>query len=566
MDRRARTEQVSKQLVRPILAGLVLSSILWGAAAIHSSPVADAHAVLQSSSPSDQSVLSGSPGHVRLTFGEAVTLVPGSLRVFDANGSRVDQGVAKHGASSSEVVVALKPNLPTGSYAVAWRVISADTHPVHGGFVFSVRSAGKTKSLDKLINQSPQRSDQVIGAVLRGVGYLTTFGLVGAAIFIAFVQRRNTGDARITNHLAALAAVALVAQVVQIPVSAALATGEGLKSLFSPGVFAEVLGQGTWITLAGVAFAALAALVAVIVTGVWRRGMAVASLLLLTGAFVASGHTRSTDPTWLISIVDAVHIAAGAVWFGGLGMLLRSLWVSRRAEPPEDPVVAAEEVVGFSRIATITVFAVGIAGVVLAYVEIRSLRGLFSTAYGRLVLAKFALLIVVGVVASFNHYRLVPALVKRPDRPVRWRYLRRTLVAEVMGLIAIFGLTGVLVNSVPSRTALASKAVYSATARVGSGSINLVIDPARTGPTALHLYLLDAHGRPDNHVKSMAVSLIQDQLSIGPIDHTLRRAGPGHFVTNGILFTVPGKWIVTMQVRVDEFTENSAILSVNVAP
>ena len=138
----------------------------------------------------------------------------------------------------------------------------------------------------------------------------------------------------------------------------------------------------------------------------------------------------------------------------------------------------------------------------------------------------------------------------------------------LLGALPVLGVTAVLVSGIPSRTALASQAVYSATAQLGTpadrSSANLVIDPARTGPTTLHLYLLDEHGRPDDDVESVEVQLTQSELGIGPIDTELHRAGPGHFLVDGTLFTVPGEWTVTIRVRVDEFTEHAAQLKVEI--
>lgn len=547
---------------RPTAAGFLALLILLVVFGIHSAQPADAHAILESSSPADQSVLEGSPARVLLTFSEPVTLVTGAIRVFDASGDRVDSGLASHAGSPAQVAIALKPNLPSGSYAVAWRVISADTHPVHGGFTFSVHSAGRVAGLDSLIAQSSQPGYEAAGAVLRALGYLGSFIVAGVAVFVAFVRRRRVGP-RAAGFLDIITAVTVLAMVAQLPVSAALATGEGLGSLFSAGVLRDVLGQGTALTIAGVALSAIAGLVAVLRHGDDRRWFAIASTVLLAAAFVLSGHTRTTDPTWLVSIVDAIHVAAGAIWVGGVFALAWTL--RRRPGPPGDPVAAAGEVAGFSAIATYTIVAVSAAGAVLAFIEIGSWHGLFSTGYGRLVLAKIALLAILVALGGFNRFRLVPVIDRRPDRPAAWRYLRRTVLLEAVALVGVLGVTGVLVNAVPARTIAAESTVYSSTAKLGSGSINLVIDPARTGPTALHLYLLDEHGRPDNDEESVEIQLTQEKLGIGPVTHELRRAGPGHFVENGTLFTVPGDWQIVMRVRVDEFTENSAVLSAHIA-
>jgi len=546
-----------------VVASIVVVGVLFS-----SVPVASAHAVLESSNPADQSVLATSPSKVTLTFGEAVTITGGAIRVFDGQGHRVDEGVATHDASRDEVEIGLKPDLPRGSYAVAWRVISTDSHPVHGGLVFSVGSAGSVGGLDQYLTASSQPLWEAVGDALRAICYLAAFGVVGGVVFGAYVETDPSRRQRVDAALGVTGIVAVLTAVAQIPVQAILAADLGVGSLFRPGVASQVLGDGVALTLIGVSFSVLVALATR-----WARSStqlragAVASLALLGGAFVASGHTRSTDPEWLVSVVDAVHVIGGAVWVGGLAVLMWSLLDrrgGRHTETPTDPVDAAEVVVRFSHLATGAILAVGISGLVLGWFEVGSLSGLVSTGYGQLVLAKVVALALIAALGAYNHFQLVPTVRAKPDRRAGWARLGRTMRFEAIGMVVILALTGVLVNAIPSRTVESQSALYSATAPIASGSVNLVIDPARTGPTALHLYLLDAQGRSDDKVRSIDVQLTQPKLDIGPITRPLLKAGPGHYLTNGSLFTVPGTWTVTAEVRVDEFTEHTATFEVKV--
>jgi copper transport protein len=120
----------------------------------------------------------------------------------------------------------------------------------------------------------------------------------------------------------------------------------------------------------------------------------------------------------------------------------------------------------------------------------------------------------------------------------------------------------VLVNAIPSRTVLSQRALYSGSAPLGDGSVNIVIQPAHTGYAQMHIYLLDAQGRADDHQESVSVELTQTDLDLGPISRPLTKAGPGHYQGFGKLFTVPGRWQVLVRVRVDEFTEHDATLTV----
>ncbi len=361
--------------------------------------------------------------------------------------------------------------------------------------------------------------------------------------------------------------IAGLAMVLQLPVQALLATGQGIGSFFQPGVARQVLAQGVGLTTLGVLLALGGALGAMGLRA--RRASRLASVLALTllvGAYVASGHTRSTRPPWLTSVIDAVHLAGGVVWVGGLAMLLVLLRQARRdAGTGASPAVRASEmVVRFSHLATVAIIAVGLSGLLLGWLEVGSFDGLFTTGYGLLVFAKAVALVLVGLIGAYNHFRLVPAVQRRSGGSAAWRQLSRTMRWEALGMVVILGLTGVLVNAVPARTVLSQRALYSGSAPLGAGSVNIVIQPAHTGYTQMHIYLLDAQGRADDHQESVSVELTQTDLDIGPMSRPVTKAGPGHYQGFGKLFTVPGTWRVLVRVRIDQFTEHDAALTVRI--
>src|SRR6202011_3285753 len=99
--------------------------------------------VLQSTDPPSGAVLAKSPGSVVLHFGEDVEIQFGALRVFDAQGKRVDTGNPYHPHGDGHAAAVNVPNgLGSGGYVVTWRVISADSHPVHGAFTFQIGAGG----------------------------------------------------------------------------------------------------------------------------------------------------------------------------------------------------------------------------------------------------------------------------------------------------------------------------------------------------------------------------------------------------------------------------------------
>ena len=78
-------------------------------------------------------------------------------------------------ARGAEVAVGLRSGLADGAYTATYRVISADGHPVSGGFVFSIgtRAPGRRATVaDLLSGSSAGPATEIAFGVARGVGYL----------------------------------------------------------------------------------------------------------------------------------------------------------------------------------------------------------------------------------------------------------------------------------------------------------------------------------------------------------------------------------------------------------
>lgn len=123
---------------------------------------------------------------------------------------------------------------------------------------------------------------------------------------------------------------------------------------------------------------------------------------------------------------QSAHVGAAAVWFGG-GVLLALEIVRHRRKG--DPCCSAETVARFSTLAGAALALVAVSGLVLARSQLASLGALISTAYGRALSAELALVAVVVAIGTYNHLRLVPAVV-RDDDAVAWRRLGRTAAVE----------------------------------------------------------------------------------------------------------------------------------------
>ena len=557
---------------------LAVVAAVWLALALP----AGAHAVLLETRPADGDELDAAPQAVLLQFDEPVEAPVDGVRVYDQDAQRVDDGGLGEGEDSSQVELPLPPTMEEGGYVVTWRVTSADGHPVAGAFTFTV---GDVEAVDdalvaELFGGGEDAIVCTLGSLLRGVSYLGVLVAAGAAVFAVAVARSD-GDRRRARRTAVPAALAAAgASVLAVPVQVMAVTGSGLAGAVAPAGIAAVLtgpfGQG--------ALVRMAAVVALVV--LWRRGAGGAWLIgagaLAVVSYLLDGHQRTTEPGWLVLTADAVHLAAGAVWFGGLVVLARTL---RDRSLAGDPVGGARLVADFSRLATWSVLAVVVAGSAMAWALVRTPRGLTDTAYGQLLLAKLVLVGMVLVVAAYNRRRLVPAIAARlasgggvdatastaADLVRRsraaWLQLRRTVSFEAAGVMGVLLVTGFLVVQQPAADELGVTGAFESTVAFGDDlELQLVVDPNRVGSNEIHLFAIDATGRVADDVDDLRIELTYLDEDIGPFAVEPFAAGPGHWLASVDELRFAGDWQVRVVAAVDRFDEEAAEFTVPVGP
>jgi len=98
---------------------------------------AEAHAFLDTASPSVGSTLRAAPAQVQITFTEPLEAAFSTVRVEDGAGARVDKNDNGVGPDPKVLHTSL-PTLPVGSYQVIWRVLSVDGHVTEGKFKFNI--------------------------------------------------------------------------------------------------------------------------------------------------------------------------------------------------------------------------------------------------------------------------------------------------------------------------------------------------------------------------------------------------------------------------------------------
>src|SRR5829696_2566573 len=200
-------------------------------------------------------------------------------------------------------------------------------------------------------------------------------------------------------------------------------------------------------------------------TSAWVAVGGLAAALVVTPAL--SGHAAAGPDAAVGALVGVVHFSAAAVWFGGLVLLGTCVL-------PHAEVGLLRAVPRFSSVAFTAMVVIVVTGMVQSWRQVESLQALGQTAYGRLLVAKVVVFLLLIVVAGRSRVLVRRKLMARasvgaaaPDRDrgdaarphlgdidggSLW-LLRRLVLTEVIIAIVLLAVTALLGIATPPKAA-----------------------------------------------------------------------------------------------------------------
>ncbi|MFJ8539127.1 copper resistance CopC/CopD family protein [Streptomyces sp. NPDC093591] len=564
---------------------------------------ASAHAALRATDPEDGTLLKSAPRHLTLTFTESVGLLDDSVRVLDPDGRRLRTGEPQHARGGGDTArVTLPAKLAQGTYTVAWRVVSADSHPVSGAFTFSI---GKRSLTTATVDTGPTEdpATKALYNIARYLAYLAVALLIGTATFMAVCR---PPDAPVLHKLLkagwwALLAATLALLVLRAPYE----TGEGpLGSLGVESLTRTLTSRPGAVLLARLGLLAVAAGYLVRLSG--RRqpygwsGAALAVGLAMTWA--AGEHASAGIQVPAAMTSSALHLLATAVWLGGLAALVVTLYGADHPTPAT--------VTRFSRLAFASVTVLVVTGVYQSWRGLGSWDALTGTTYGRLLILKLAAVaLLLGAAAVSRRWtaRLATADAERetetvvrdrdrervpemaggppsaeqppsadvspPTDPHR-RALRRSVLVEAAVGAAVLAVTTILTSTLPGRAqaeaAAGAPVVVGASVTDvpfdvgtpgGRGKVQITLDPGRVGDNSIEALVFGPDGGVAI-VPELRISFTLPAKDIGPLDAELTDKG-GYWGNSFLNLPIAGTWQMKVTVRtseVDQVTETRAVV------
>jgi copper transport protein len=485
------------------------------------------------------------PAQVRLTFDESVGLIPAAEEVISTTGLRADDGHPQLAASGTTIVLTLRPGLPHGTYSATWRVVSADTHVVSGSITFGLgvnpgagvaATADRTRGLDDAAD------------VAQGLVYAGIVALIGV-LAVAWLLWPWAREQRRVRLLACSGWVALLAGTVaafllQGP-RAANGDWSGVARLQDAGL---TLGSAYGRQLLARA-AILLAITPLLALGSRRYPHsratdvygAVLALALLV-AVAVSGHAGAGTGAWLAVPAAVAHMAAMALWLGGLASLLLVVLPALRdgRRPLADARLRAWSVTAYT-----CVVALVVTGEYQAARQVSPLQALWTTEYGITLLIKGGLVVAMLAAAALAH-RLVISPADRAITPAGVaRVVRRSAGLEAGIGVAVLAVTAVLVSQAPARTTFGPPVTLAAP--LGADHLSIRVGVTRPGPQDITIAVLDAAGAP---VPAQSVTAMLSSPDVAALNVALRKAtaNGSSWTSASAVAPLPGTWTLTVNV------------------
>jgi copper transport protein len=573
---------------------LAVLAAVAGAWLLATGPAAAAHGSLRSSEPAGGSSLERAPAAVTLRFSERPDPDLSTVRVLDSGGRVVAGGPARPVAGRPLELQVPTAGLPAGGYTVSWRIVSAvDGHRTDGVFAFGVGAAAAPRlpasevaaeawsgpapvplavagrwawywGLGLLVGAAgtgllvfggrlPGRPAWLLGpaaaAAAGGLAAMTAAARADAGVSLVDLLGSATGRWLLWRAVALAAAVAAVGWLLAHPAGRTATPARSGASARAPGQPRPGTGDRSPLpphpdagNRAPDRPAATGPLVALGVAG--AGGMLVHAL---------AGHAAGPSSLRLVNLLAHwAHLVAVGVWVGGLVWLLAALVARGPARSTR------EVVVGFSRLAGISLAVVVATGVARSVDELGGWRRLLDSGFGRALDLKLVLFSALVALGAHNRYRLVPLFeAGRHEAPAAAR-LRRSVGGELglaAAVLAAAALLSQLAPGVPASTARAGPAARPVLEASGADwattiRVTLSVTPGAAGPNRFTATVADFD-------TGAAVAVDRVELAGTPAAHPdlgsarleLTEAADGRWLGQGRLLSLAGRWDLTTTIQ-----------------
>jgi copper transport protein len=273
-----------------------------------------------------------------------------------------------------------------------------------------------------------------------------------------------------------------------------------------------------------------------------------AAALGALAAMTLNAHAWGSGPVAVLA--DWVHLAAAAVWIGGLACLFVTL---TGASGPSRLRIARGLLPRFSGVAAVALGTLVVTGGFAVWLHVPGVAALSSTGYGRTLAVKLLLVVPLVGLAAVNRFVLRPQVEGGGPAaaPAQRQFLGVAGGEVVLGAVVLLA-TAVLTAWPPAAVSVARPAAapgLTFAALPGDGRLRLKVAPAEPGENLIEATVESADGTPLGQDARVLVRLHKLDEDVAPITMTLLGIGAGRYANPDPVLLPSGWWEVEVVLR-----------------
>lgn len=571
------------------------------------------HAFVTSSNPSASQSLSTSPTRVDVFFSEPVDLRYSKLKVIDQNGKQVDSKDVHHlNGDQSSLSVSL-PQLNDGVYTVSTTVLSqTDGHVTDNAFVFATGEAALPANIPSSSSQSVVYIPEAISRFPTLVGQVIVVGCAFSTLWLWKPVSKIQGISLLISEARRiidkrLVVVFLVASIMLVFSDIAILTFQAIALSAS---ILDVISTRFGMVLLARSILSLALLaISVLEFRAYRKGsqilpkgeivgiLALGLSLLLTTSMI--GHGAANNQLSTIG-VDFVHNLVASLWIGGviyLGFVFTSKLRDNVTLENDHKVALLSLIIPRFSLIVVTILGfIVVTGPLLLFILDSNLGQVLSSLYGKTLLVKLALGVIMLAIGSYNqlsiqrsaHAQISIAISvstngksrdfedphvseptyeptnkrqhKNENGDILSKFSRTTKTESVVGILLLASVAFLVNTGVPASEVAAPpsdqtfsnmmiqqlqngfKSTYFAD---NDSKVIVSIVPFTVGSNNFTIEFVDSKNSPLD-VNLATLQYTETQQSIGPIKIDLHKVSKGTYSAKGA-FGIPGLWDIQIE-------------------
>ncbi|MFS0873373.1 copper resistance protein CopC [Paenibacillus xylanilyticus] len=520
---------------------------------------ASAHAYIVKASPGENEQVATAPERLTLEFNESLQTAFYDIKITAPDGTQADDGNVRIDAERPHVLeTGLRTGLGNGTYAVSWKAVSADGHPIQGAYVFHIgEPSGSPAGLADLTSGTSQTGGPIkwILSLTDWIQYLGLSVILGTLAFLLFriapaSMAREPMEVPGSYKLLWISyAAASVAAIISLPLNTLYESGVSITE-FSWALMGSAL-KLTSFGLIWMAQMLILMLLAVTILSGYDRDRSLkvriwssyGSLLLVLGWLLThamTGHPAAAEQRVLAITMDYVHLIGAAFWIGALTAMAVCLPPLADKLPPK---VRGE--VYWGAIRRFTAWGIGAVAALVAtgiYSSLvilpePALTSLFTTAYGYVLIAKIILLLVM-IGFAWRHARTA--------RHGKGNRLAGSLKAELAAGAVVLALAAILTHLSPGQPEAAGPYKEVQTMEDGS-AITLQVSPNVTGENQFEVGVKGPDGSIVNDLEQITLTLTHLDMDMGIYEVTIPKNDTGVYQAEEYI-SMPGRWSIKVHL------------------